>query len=458
MEKKLNKRVISLYGLPPFGFQLLINFELYYFTAFLTDYAKIPLVMIGTILMVTNTVDIIGVPLSGVVLEKTNMKWGKYRSWLLVGPPIAVFFFILQFTKIGSTLTTVIIITASFVISHLMNNVYYGAHISMNSALTTVNEERISMSSNRGLCNALGGLLFSLTSMPLILFLGRSNAVNGYTYAVTIGGLIMIACYLVFFVVTKDYANHGTSQQINQPAQKMSGKEMVKQIVTNTPLLGLLLGEVGRFLGRFIIFGMAFYYFKYVVNNLEVVTVFFTGLTVVCILGAIIAKPLAGKIGPRNTYILSLGIFIFALLMIWLFPMNDVSFMVLMFVAYFGYAIPDAINVVMYSATVEYGEWKTGKNARGLIMSLLNFPVKIAILLRSIIITFILAGAGYAANMEPTAALVSGIKNGMTLIPALFMIVSLLCIAFLYKITPASQEKMQKEISEKKSAKEEVVA
>ena len=450
MEKKLDKRVIALYGLPPFGFQLLINFELYYFTAFLTDYAEIPLVIIGTILMVTNIVDIIGVPLSGVVLEKTNMKWGKYRSWLLIGPPIAVFFFVLQFTKIGSTFVTVGIITVGFIVSHLINNVYYGAHISMNSALTTVNEERISMSSNRGLCNALGGLLFSLTSMPLILFLGRSNAVGGYTYAVTIGGLIMIACYLIFFVVTKDYAHHGTSQQNNQPTEKMGGMEMVKQIVKNTPLLGLLLGEVGRFLGRFIIFGLAFYYFKYVVNNLEVVTIFFTGLTIVCILGAIVAKPLANKIGPRNTYILSLSIFIVALLIIWIFPMNYISFMVLMFAAYFGYAIPDAINVVMYSATVEYGEWKTGKNARGLIMSLLNFPVKIAILLRSIIITAILAGAGYIANMQPTEALISGIKNGMTLIPALFMIASLLCITFLYKITPSSLEKMQKEIAEKK--------
>lgn len=450
MEKRLKKLIIILYGLPPFGFQLLINFELYYLTAFLTDYAKIPLDLVGTVLMITNTVDIIGVPLSGVVLEKTNMRWGKYRSWLLVGPPIAVFFFVLQFTKIGSSMTSAIIITISFIISHLLNNVYYSAHISMNSSLTTINEERIAMSSNRGIFNALGGLLFSLTSMPLILALGKSNAVNGYTYAVIIGGIIMIACYYIFFYVTKDYSNYGVSTQASNSAEKMSASEMVKQIVTNIPLLGLLFGEIGRFLGRFIIFGMAFYYFKYVVNNLTVITMFFTGLTVVCIIGALIAKPLANKIGPRNTYMLSLFIFIVGLLVVWMLPMSHVSFMILMFISYFGYAIPDAIIVAMYASTVEYGEWKTGKNARGLIMSLINLPTKISILLRSIIITGVLASAGYVANMQPTAKLISGIKNGIALIPAIIMTISFVFIMFLYKITPNKLEQMQKEIAERK--------
>jgi glucuronide carrier protein len=99
---------------------------------------------------------------------------------------------------------------------------------------------------------------------------------------------------------------------------------------------------------------------------------------------------------------------------------------------------------------VEYGEWKTGKNARGFIMSLLNFPIKIAVLVRSVIITTVLMGAGYVANMKPTAQLVNGIKNGITLIPALFMVAGLFFIILLYKITPSSLEKMQREIKERK--------
>ncbi|AKN31749.1 sugar transporter [Clostridium carboxidivorans P7] len=453
MGKKLKKSIINFYGVPSFGFQLIVNVEVYYFAAFLTDYAKISAALAGTVLMITSIFDLVWVPTAGVILEKCNMKWGKYRSWLLIGPPFAVLFYILEFSKIGSSTMNAIIISIGFIVSHLIWNIFYAAHIAMNSSMTEVREERIAMASNRGMFNSLGTICFSLVSMPLILMIGKAigNPAGGYTFTVILGGIIMIACYYALFFMTKDYANAGESTQTGKVEEKMSVGEMLKQIVVNPPLIGLLLGELGRYLGRFVIFGMAFYYFKYVVNNLAVVTIFFTGLSIVCLFGAVITNPLAKKIGERNTYILSLAIFIVGLLIVWALPMNYMSFIVLMFVAYLGYGIPDALGVAMYSSTVEYGEWKTGKNARGFIMSLISFPIKIAIFLRSIIITSVLVGAGYVANMKPTEQLISGIKNGMALIPAIIMIVGLIFIVLLYKITPTNLEKMQKEIAVRKS-------
>ena len=452
MERKLKKSIINFYGVPSFGFQLFVNVEIYYFAAFLTDYAKISAALAGTVLMITSIFDLIWVPTAGVILEKTNLKWGKYRSWLLVGPPFAVLFYILQFSKIGSAGVNAVIISIGFIVSHLIWNIFYAAHITMNSSMTEVREERIAMASNRGMFNSLGTICFSLLSMPLILMIGKAigNPAGGYTITVAIAGILMIGCYYILFFMTKDYANAGVSTQTGKAEEKMSIGEMLKQIVVNPPLIGLLLGELGRYLGRFVIFGMAFYYFKYVVNNLAVVTVFFTGLSIVCLFGAVITNPLAKKIGERNTYIVSLVIFIVGLLIVWALPMNYMSFIAIMFIAYLGYGIPDALGVAMYSSTVEYGEWKTGKNARGFIMSLISFPIKIAIFLRSVIITAVLVGAGYVANMQPTAQLISGIKNGMALIPAIIMIVGLIFIVLLYKITPESLEKMQEEIKARK--------
>ncbi|MBV7272568.1 MFS transporter [Clostridium sp. PL3] len=449
-EKPLKKSIINLYGLPSLGFQLLINMELFYLAAFLTDSIKVSVAISGTVLMLTSIADVIWVPTSGVVLEKTNFRWGKYRSWLLIGPPITVLFYILEFSKIGSPSTAVIIICIGFIVSHLTSNTSYAAHLSMNSAMTTVREERIAMSSNRGLFNAIGSIVFSAVSMPLILALGKNNQVMGYTLTVVIAGIALIALYYIFFFMTKDYAHSGTSNESNKAEEKLSAGDMIRQIILNPPLIGLMLAEFGRYLGRFVIFGMAFYYFKYVVSNLAVVTIFFTGLSVVCLVGAAIASPIAKKIGERNTYILSLLIFICCLLAVWALPMNYISFMILMFIAYFGYAMPDALGVALYSNTVEYGEWKTGKNARGFIMSLLAFPIKIAVFARSVIITAVLMGAGYVANMKPTAQLIKGVTNGITLIPAVFMVFGLIFIILLYKITPKSLEKMQREIKERK--------
>jgi glycoside/pentoside/hexuronide:cation symporter, GPH family len=447
--ENLKKSVINLYGLPSFGFQLLVNMEVFYFAAFMTDYAKLPMALVGTVLLITSIFDILWVPTAGIILEKSDMKWGKYRSWLLVGPPFAAFFFILQFSKIGSPTTNAIIIAVGFIVSHLIWNIYYAGHIALNSSMTTDREERIAMGSNRGMFNGLGAIAFSLIGLPMIMYFGKISPGNGHMITVIFTGIVMVVCYYVLYFLTKDYAFHGTAAS-GVPQEKLSVGEMVKQIVVNPPLIGLMLGELGRYLGRFVIFGLAFYYFKYVVTNLAVLTVFFTGLNVVIFVGALIANPIAKKIGERKAYILSVSIFIICLLAIWALPMNYVSFMVVMFIAYIGYAMPDALSVPMYSSTVDYGEWKTGRNARGFIMSLINFPIKIAIFVRSVIITTVLAGAGYVANMKTTPELVAGVKNGITLYPAIIMFIGLLMLILLYRVTPQSQKKMQDEIAARK--------
>lgn len=453
MEKGLKKSIINLYGLPSFGFQLFVNMEVFFFAAFLTDFAKLPMALVGTVLMITSIFDIIWVPTAGIILEKSNMRWGKYRSWLLVGPPFAALFFILQFTKIGSPTTNAVVITIGFVVSHLIWNIFYAGHIALNSSMTVIREERIAMSTNRGMFNSLGAIAFSLIGMKMILALGQQsgNPAMGYTLTVVITGSVMIASYFALFFMTKDYAFHGTAAQSGKAEEKMPIGDMLKQIVVNPPLMGLMIAELGRYLGRFVIFGLAFYYFKYVINNLAVIAVFMTGLNVVCFFGAMIANPLAKKFGERNTYILSLSLFIAGLLAVWALPMNYISFMIVMFVAYLGYGMPDALGVAMYSSTVDYGEWKTGKNARGFIMSLISFPIKTAILVRSVIITAVLAGSGYVANMKATPELISHIKSGLTLYPAIFIGIGLFFIIFLYKITPQNLAEMQKEIAARKA-------
>jgi len=447
-DKKLSKRIINLYGLPAFGFQLIVCMEIFYFAAFLTDYAMIPVNIAGTILVVTSIFDIVCVPVAGIILEKCNFKFGKYRSWLLFGPPVAVAFFLLQFSKIGSPNISAAVIIFGFVVSHLVWNIYYAAHVSMNNSMTQVREERIAMASNRGMGNALGVILFSLVSMPMITFFGKEGSVAGYSITTVIGGIIMVACYLTMFVISRDYAVHGSSTGSKE--KTMSVLEMFRQIMVNPPLIGLMLAETGRFLGRFVVFGMAFYYFKYVTNDLSKITLFFTGLSVVCFFGAIITNPIARRIGERNTYIISLLLFIIGLMLVWLMPMNTYTFIGVMFVAYLGYGMPDALGIAMYSATVDYGEWKTGQNARGFIMSLISFPIKIGVFLRSIIITWVLSYAGYVANMDVTPKLVDGIKTGFACVPALFLAAGLISLLVFYKITPASHRQMQIDIANRK--------
>ena len=59
----------------------MVDLELFYFTAFLTDYARFPMAISGLILWITRAVDIACALMAGVILQKTSLKFGgKYRS------------------------------------------------------------------------------------------------------------------------------------------------------------------------------------------------------------------------------------------------------------------------------------------------------------------------------------------------------------------------------------------
>ncbi|KNZ40585.1 MFS transporter [Acetobacterium bakii] len=447
MAEKLKKSVIYLYGLPSFGFQIFIYVELMFFSAFLTDAVKMPVALAGSVLMITSIFDLIWVPVAGIILQKSNLKWGKFRSWLLIGPPIAAMLYILQFLKIGSPVTNAITACIGFVVGHLVFDVYYSAHIAMNSALTSDVEERVKMSANRGVFNALGSLTFAYVGVKAIqaASIAFNDPARGYLTVVIMVALIMVLCYWTFFFLTKEYAFRGTTLK-SQKTEGMPIREILKQLLQNPPLIGLLLIDLGRYVGKFVVLGLSFYYFKYVLNDLPGMAIFMTGLTVVILISATLATTVAKRFGPNKAYIGALCIFIAGLLITWLFPLSPTAFKIVMLVSFVGYGLPDSLVVAMYSSCVDYGEWRTGKNARGFIMALLTTPIKVGNFIKSVIITAVLASAGYIADMTPTPELIQGIKNGFCLFPAIIMIIGLIVFVILSR----KMKDMDNDIASKK--------
>jgi Na+/melibiose symporter-like transporter len=173
---------------------------------------------------------------------------------------------------------------------------------------------------------------------------------------------------------------------------------------------------------------------------------------VVNFFSAMVAAPIAKRLGEKNTYMIALSMLVIGLLIVWLMPLQATAFKIVMLLAYVGYGLPDSLGVAMYSATVDYGEWKTGKNARGFIMSLISFPIKISIFVRSMIIAAVLSSVNYVADMAVTPELIQGIKNGFSLYPAIVIIVGLVLMFKLYSLTPKRMAEMSQEVADRKQA------
>ena len=99
VEKRIPGLLINSYGFANFTFSLMMFLALHYYTIFLTDVALIAIFHATIIMPITHLVDIIG-SLSANIIQNSNMRWGRFRSWLVFTPVLTCIFFTLTFTNL----------------------------------------------------------------------------------------------------------------------------------------------------------------------------------------------------------------------------------------------------------------------------------------------------------------------------------------------------------------------
>jgi Na+/melibiose symporter-like transporter len=428
---------------------LLASLELFYFTVFLTDYARFSMAMVGVILWITGVIDTVCAFVAGIILHNTNLKFGgKYRSWFLIGPPVFVPLFLLQFSKIGSDLTAAIIIIISFLISHLLWNVVFTASGAMVGKLSQVPDEITILSTNRAQGMAAAGLIFSVTGWPLItLFSRHTNGVAGFTWTAAAYAAFVILGYLYVFRITAGKDSYEKAPgNATQNDTSPSVKELVRLAFKNPPLLRLIAAETFRNTGVAIGMAFAVYYFKYVMNDLAFMSVFLLANSIFGMAGSMVATWFGLKFGKRISYWLFLVLAAAGCVAAKFWGTTAWSFTVIFsFSVMFG-VIAGAMSTALFSDTVIYGEWKTGRNMRAFTMSLANIPVKLGILIRSATVTLGLAAIGFMSNATPSPGVVQGITNIVTLAPAATYFLAAVILYFGFRIEDKQVLQMQNEI------------
>ena len=132
--------------------------------------------------------------------------------------------FILQFTKIGNTLSATLIIIFGFIVSHLIWNIVFTASASMVGRLSHSPNERTILSASRAQGFSAAGIIFSVTSLPLIeFFTSRTNKITGFSLATAVYVLLMIIGYIYIYIMTsgRDPFDE-TVSDVNTNAQKHS--------------------------------------------------------------------------------------------------------------------------------------------------------------------------------------------------------------------------------------------
>lgn len=438
-DKNVPPSIITIYGFADFTFNMMMMIAVSYYAYFLTDIAMIGAATMGTILLIARIGDAISLPITGGILQKVQLKWGQFRSWLLVTPPITCLFFILMFTNLDMDMTLKTIFLGScYVIAHVCVNLTNNGHFGLMGILGKTSADRISLSTKKIQFQTAANIVFSLAFMPLVAWLGGGNEGNGFLYTMVIFAVLQVVGYWNVFRVTKEYDPY-------DPNKKLSGtggtgltvKEMVQQIFGNGQLLTIMGADCIRNAAMFAVLGMATYYFKYAVGNLALITMYMVCTNVVNFLGSLIAPFIVARLGKKSTYLLSCVIPIVAFGLVRIpASTNPFIYTALVSFASFGLTMGMAIAPAMYLDAAEYGQYKTGKDGAAFIMAMYAMPIKIGVALSGAIIGFGLSAIGYSATVEATPDFVRGLLNIISTIPAACAAFALILMLF-YRLDDA---------------------
>ena len=296
-------------------------------------------------------------------------------------------------------------------------NFAYNAHMGMISVLSTDVKDRLRLSSRNMQFGMASQVLFSLAVVPMLLFFSRQSTTWGFFYTTGILGIVQIFGYWNLFYQTKGYENYTPDKKL-APSHNLTVSEMIIQVFGNKYLLLLMCADSAVNLGIFNIQTLAAYYFKYVTQNEAWMSPYSLSLGIATFASTLIGPLVASKIGKKNTYLLAAvysaaGYFVLRLYG----ASGPIVYIAILCLTKLGAGLFYPLRQAMFMDTVEYGYYKTGKDASAFIMSMLTLPTKVGTTLAGTVATAGLAFIGYEAGIEPTDQFIDNLMNVICYIP-----------------------------------------
>lgn len=437
---------------------------IYYMLFFYTDVFGITAKAAGTMFLVTKIWDAVNDPMMGMIADRTETRWGKFRPYLVWGAiPIGVLgiltFTTPEFNDTGKLIYAYITYTL-LMMAYTAINVPYSAIMGV---MTPNSHERTIVSSFRFIA-AFIALLFVQYFIPTMTEDAVNPSKSWQSTMTIVSGLAVILFLIAFF---------SCKERVQPPkGQKTPIKQDLVDLISNIPWV--LIGITTIFQLIFICMrsGSIMYYFQYYIKDQEIALfgkafslsysqlfkLFTMSGTAFTIIGVLLTKYISKTFGKSVTYAVSLGIAgITSGLFIFLGPQNIILMFVLNFITSFAVGPVSVLQWAMYADTADYSEWKKGRRATGLVMSASLFALKFGIALGATGNAWILAAYGYQANVEQTETGLLGIRMVMSVYPAIFAIIGMV-IMFFYPLRKHMMMQVETELIERRKQAENTAA
>lgn len=452
VKEKTSPKLAFCYSLGEVGCQMSWYMINNYLMLFYTDVVGLAAGAISMIMLIARIWDAINDPMMGNIADRTNTRWGKFRPYLFMAPPVLAVFNILTFTVFpvqGAAKVALCLIT--YVGAGMAYTACSIAYQALQNVIAIDSQVRMNLATARGIGSSVVGIILSACAMPMILHFSGAEVANAHGYFVTtvILSLIMIPVFWICGAGCKEtYAQqlHSNPQQ-----EKLGFFGSLKEVVKNDQLLMVVLATV---LGTICVsgrMGMLTYYIIYVVGDYTVIAMVFTVMTIAQLVGTLFI-PWGTKLMTKKGYLIFLNV-VMCIGFVLMFINTTDNKPYLLGVSFLCGLCNSSASVCpgMVSDAIEYGDWKLGRRQEGIAASMLSFGVKLSTAISGSAGVLLLAATGYVAGADQTAAAKQGINIVVNMVP--FVIGLLSCVPLLfYKLTPKKVEEIRADLDAGKHA------
>ncbi len=178
----ITKKVKVGYGIGAVGkdmaYALIAGFLMYYYNTVLGVSAT----FVGVLFMAARVFDAFNDPFMGVIVEKTNTRFGKFRPWILIGTVLNAFviYFMFSVPESLSGNRLLVYISVAYILWGVTYTIMDIPFWSMIPAISQAGKERENISVIGRSCAGIGFALPTALTMVLVPILGKGNERVGF--------------------------------------------------------------------------------------------------------------------------------------------------------------------------------------------------------------------------------------------------------------------------------------
>jgi GPH family glycoside/pentoside/hexuronide:cation symporter len=444
----------------------------YYLPFFYSNVFGLSLVDAGVLVLVTRIWDAVSDPMMGIVADRTQTRWGKYRPYLLWVAPLFSIAGILLFTtpdwSYGAKLIYAYVTYILMMTIYTAINVPYGA---MLGVMTDDSQEKTVFSSFR-MFFAYGGSFVALAAWePLVNFFKAGGGPTSLAWQHAM--MVIAAACLVLFLLTFAL----TRERLKTVSTVSIGKDF-RSLLSNRPWW-LLIGAALCFNLFCTVRGATVaYYFADIIGfdrvlklsivNSQLSILFYAGLflsvgEVSNMVGVACTVPLARRLGKKSLFMAVNAVLVVLSIAFFFIPVSPTGFWLMLLFQVLISILTGMMSPLvwsMYADVSDYAELRYKTASTGLIFSSSSMAQKFGGAIGGAAVLWLLSACGYVPRTDeqlvsqvlisqPESAILC-LRMLMSFIPATVALIAILTCHF-YPLTAERITDINRQLKEVRS-------